>query len=80
MQWNWSSKKNYLKLRFVSAVPSFFILFKQYIEFNSVLSNWIVGTTFFLFLYSVAYVILKHYKKEEGKMLAPSVEVTPFFR
>lgn len=39
----------------------------SYLEFNSVLSNWIVGVTFFLLLYSFSHIIMKYFKKPNGE-------------
>jgi len=35
--------------------------------FNAVLSNWIVGVTFFIILYTVAHFLLSYFYKQEKK-------------
>lgn len=40
----------------------------DYAKFNSVLSNWIVYTTYFIFLYVVAYLIIRRWKRNDGNI------------
>jgi len=49
-----------------------------YLQFNNTMSNWIVCITYFLILYSVAYLIMRYYRRKEEDS-SENGNTLPFF-